>query len=166
MKETLELEGNFLLGERAWCLQEQLLSTRTLSFNKFEITFECGLCERSELLASWPFEFKSVATGLSTKKNKYLPPATTIAQSTADQENLSNFYWVVGEYSRRSLSFRKDRSPALSGLVKRFYQFHQDEYLAGIWRRDLCKSLYWSVLPEYREKCSSVGSEYVAPFWS
>lgn len=155
-----------LLGKRAWCLQEQLLSTRTLSFSKFQMGFECQLCRRSDLHVQWPLAPESMTTGFRLRKDDYLPPWIAITHSNIEEQNLSHFLAAAEEYSKRSLSFPRDKLPAFSGLARRFYQSCQDDYLAGIWRRDLVRSLCWSMCYRDYQKWRYESPEYIAPSWS
>lgn len=159
-------QRHYPLGKRAWCLQEQLLSTRTLNFSKFHISFECRLHQCSDIPLQGLLTPLRKETGLLLAKYKYLPPPPTSAQTNAEEVILSNFHAAVEEYSARSISFRKDRLPGLSGLARRFYQCQQDDYLAGIWRRGLLRSLCWETVYRDHEKYRSGSQGYVAPSWS
>ncbi|KIL87834.1 heterokaryon incompatibility protein [Fusarium avenaceum] len=87
----------------------------------------------------------------------------------------SHWRQLVGSYSSTELTFEKDTLPAISGLA-RFYAEHlKDHYLAGIWKSDLCISLFWYAPPEpYSERrtlhslINTITSHrsYVAPSWS
>lgn len=161
-------EWSCLLGQRAWCLQKQVLSTRTLNFSQFQMSFECRKCQWHEI-PLWPRSSSELITGLNSHRNHYLPRTTSLPQAPISDLHLVHFHWVVREYSCRNLSFRKDRLPALSGLVKRFHKSQPDEYLAGLWRRDLCRELGWSGLKQDPHYCNGemdhASSEYVAPSW-
>lgn len=106
------------------------------------------------------------------RRSEYLPlpKLTSLMQKTAQDFDLTRFYFAVEEYSRRHLSFRKDTLPGLSGLANRLYQHHPDDYLAGLWRRQLFRGLCWEKedeppCPGYEEHPLLL-SEYVAPSWS
>ena len=152
------------LSGRAWCLQEQLLSARTLNFSKFQMGFECWLRERSDTPLPCRFAPMGLGTGLNSTKDNCNPPFTTMAPSTAKADNYSDFYATVEKYSQRSLSFEKDRLPGLYGLVKCYFKFYQDDYLAGIWRRDLRERLFWQTA--YQDDEYAAPTQYVVPSWS
>lgn len=49
----------------------------------------------------------------------------------------------------------------MSGLAKLFSSRLQDQYLAGLWRRDLIRGMLWSGMPE-----TTAATTYRAPTWS
>ena len=67
-------------------------------------------------------------------------------------------------FAERDISFSDDKLPAVSGIAHGMAEFIQDEYLAGLWRKDIGRGLLWNTrndnsrtkqLPRYR-----------APSWS
>jgi hypothetical protein len=50
---------------------------------------------------------------------------------------------MIENYSRLQLTFENDRLPALAGLAS-YYSSSPGDYLAGIWRTDLVRSLMWA----------------------
>lgn len=81
---------------------------------------------------------------------------------------------VVGRYTARSLTYRTDTLPALSGLAEHFARASGDVYVGGMWKHDLIRSLSWQRLP-LNESCARSPSyrcclarplDYVAPSWS
>jgi hypothetical protein len=53
--------------------------------------------------------------------------------------------WLVGEYSRRKLTYPEDKLSALSGLAGLLAKETRDTYLAGIWANHLPEDLFWRV---------------------
>jgi hypothetical protein len=55
------------------------------------------------------------------------------------------FFWydLVSEYTRRRLTFGKDKLPALAGTATLVQAVTEDEYIAGHWRKELERSLFW-----------------------
>jgi Heterokaryon incompatibility protein (HET) len=53
--------------------------------------------------------------------------------------------WLVGEYSRRKLTYAADKLSALSGLAGLLAKETKDTYLAGIWANHLPEDLFWRV---------------------
>jgi hypothetical protein len=70
---------------------------------------------------------------------------------------------LVRTYSETALTKPSDRLPALSGMAKVFPMRLKDEYLAGLWKRDLGHGLIWTAqtLDSYRRT-----ETYRAPSWS
>lgn len=61
---------------------------------------------------------------------------------------LEGWLIIASHYSRRQVSFRMDKLPALSAIASEFYRLHFDQYLAGLWRRSLPWALLWYNIPE------------------
>lgn len=76
------------------------------------------------------------------------------------------WYDIVAEYSDRRLTFAFDKLPALAGIASRIHDVTRDDYLAGHWRRELERSLFWRL--ETETACGHPGrvKEYRAPSWS
>lgn len=76
------------------------------------------------------------------------------------------WYWAVGEYSRRRLTFSSDKLPAMAGIASRVHDITKDQYLAGHWRKELERSLFWwtrSNSDYFGVRCVK---PYRAPSWS
>jgi hypothetical protein len=61
-----------------------------------------------------------------------------------------------------SLTFGKDKLPALSGIAKMIME--DDEYVAGMWKSDLIKGLLWR--RKFGEESVGISTEWRAPSWS
>jgi hypothetical protein len=116
------------LFRRAWVLQERLLSKRLIFFEQDELVWECRTrrtCEcgglDSYMNKSWGEERPL------TLANRYLK---------SSHSDLYGWwrYFVLEEYARLSLTFGKDRLPALSGLATRVIMETGDTYIAGLWK--------------------------------
>lgn len=72
------------------------------------------------------------------------------------------WYQIIDDYSESQLTLQEDKLPALSGMASRFHAITKDDYLAGHWRIDLERSLFWEGLGPnaFRVK------PYRAPTWS
>lgn len=158
---------------RAWVLQERLLSKRMVYFEKHELVWECRnsrTCECEGLdnykNVSWGSE-RPIALG-----HKYL------GSSHSDIYGWWKYY-VLEEYNRLSLTFDKDRLPALSGLATKVARQTGGTYLAGIWKEDLWLGLLWSSKnasrkssrTKQRGETDSMATDrplvtYTAPSWS
>ena len=67
----------------------------------------------------------------------------THVERESDQRDLTDWPVFVRYYSRRDLSFKKDRLAAIDGLAKLLGTVRQDEYLFGFWTRDIPRQLFW-----------------------
>ncbi|CZR64467.1 uncharacterized protein PAC_14365 [Phialocephala subalpina] len=78
---------------------------------------------------------------------------------------------VVQDYSARIFTVITDRFPALSGLASEMQATHGGEYVAGVWRDDMLRSLLWrrdlkSMHSTSMHTPHRRPSEYRAPSWS
>jgi len=132
------------LFSRGWVCQERILSPRLLTFSSSYLYWHCGLWSGPE----WQ-------------------RPTDKPQNAHERRNLTiglDFDWrvVVRVCSESHLTYPKDRLVAISGIAKRIHRIYPDKYLAGMWRKDLERSLCWSVTQPQRASAM----EYQAPSWS
>jgi hypothetical protein len=136
------------LATRGWVIQERYLSPRTLHFTPKEIFWECH-----EKVASETFPERVPPWGFcGTEKRLSLP-----------KRPITNAVWfnLIEEYSRCELTFARDKLVAISGLARIFQAEIKDDYLAGLWKKDLKSQLLWyAVEPDQRPLPPT------APSWS
>ena len=73
---------------------------------------------------------------------------------------------LLKEYSLRRLSFESDRLNAISALAERLSRMLQDEYIGGIWKKDLPTCLQWSHSYEDGHLHATRQRACGAPTWS
>ncbi|KAK4679738.1 hypothetical protein QC764_206790 [Podospora pseudoanserina] len=145
----------FPLLTRAWVFQERLLSRRLLHFTKEELLFECAeliTCEchpgvgrydyrpkHSEPLDKRVLSLSEAALKAPKKKPESLEEAANL------EVNATPWGRAVECYTALSLSYPRDKLPALSGVAKQIQRRLRpdDEYLAGLWRSTLLPDLCW-----------------------
>ncbi|PSN64672.1 HET-domain-containing protein [Corynespora cassiicola Philippines] len=139
------------LYQRGWCLQEQLLSRRILHFGAEEVIWEC--------MSSMSHESNPV---FNTKKNSLL---SLVPSSNGETSIQLYWYRLVEEYSRRSLTFHKDKLPAISAIARKLQQNHPNSrYIAGLWQETLLEDLLWRAAHPNSQLCTSDDSK--VPSWS
>jgi hypothetical protein len=136
------------LMKRGWALQESLLPSRTLHFTSTEVFWECHAKVACE---TFPEEF---------------PTPHPWIERFFMKKPISRSMWrlIVEEYSKCQLTYTKDKLVAISGLARIIQQQTRDQYVAGMWRKDLELQLCW-----YREHSSLPDQRvlpYRAPSWS
>lgn len=150
---------DFPLSQRAWTLQERLLSPRIAHFTSQEILWECNsgtACECGTLRVS--------KDDVGLHNNVALRPLFRLAvrdvPGVADVKGL--WHTIVELYSRRSITFDRDRLVALSALARSMQSEKLGRYLAGVWEADLPRALWWKPVyaSGYRPR------RYSAPSWS
>jgi hypothetical protein len=132
------------LDERAWALQEKLLSTRLIAFTGAELQWTCQRLKACEC------QQRSYPT---------LPLFSVPAQMSSMEECLKwSRIWskIVEEYSCRNLKQVADKLPALSGLASKFGSATGFEYVAGLWKETLMYDLSWQCDLGRREASSTL----------
>jgi hypothetical protein len=155
------------IHNRAWTLQEDLLSPRMLFYGDFELVWVCRtdvrtisgiqaeICEdgETELARLRQIFTDSDELGASTFDLKH-----------GDEERMARWEDLIREYSRRKLSREDDKLPALAGLAAKFESLVRAEYLAGLWSCWLPMHLLWKVAGS--SGSGSTQSNWRAPTWS
>lgn len=153
-------------GTRGWTYQEQVMSTRFLLFGSLRMHFTCDTCQWAEGDEA-PKDRSEM--GISIQITRFKDKRISIRQLYE--------YWnqIVQGYCHRSVTFDKDRLPAIAGIARMIGEALQDQYLAGLWRGNLQCGLAWysfddgigtlsrgleAYLQNIRER------NYVAPSWS
>ncbi|KAE9366714.1 HET-domain-containing protein [Stipitochalara longipes BDJ] len=160
-----------LLSRRGWILQERLLSTRILHFTKQEILWECDSIMASERLPISARTGRQPDAAMRALLKPRQGPQNLRNLSTLEPRNVYDaWYELVEKYTGRELTQNSDRLPALAGIVGaintilyRNLSLH-DTYLAGIWREDLKKGLFWNIKSVY-SKIPSTDKPH-SPLWS
>lgn len=116
-------------SRRGWTLQEQLLSSRMLSFSTTELQWVCQeavMCEcRSRLNLRRLFGEKPVS------------------QMTYAGEAFHYWHKVVENYSARGLTDPRDKLTAISGVVAQLQKKTGSRYVAGLWVDNIDLDLLW-----------------------
>lgn len=147
------------LATRAWTLQETLIPQRLLTFS-VAVFLECretSFCECGSGLFADPF---------CADTSKFLQvdrdACARILEGICDDRGVYDYWYssVVVPYSNRNITKLRDRLPALSALVLKFALRLNDNYLAGLWERDLIRGMDWDT----RRPSRNVSGR--APSWS
>ncbi|KAF2662094.1 HET-domain-containing protein [Lophiostoma macrostomum CBS 122681] len=150
------------LHKRGWVLQESYLSPRTIHFTKFP-AFECRemfACEN----------YRTAGTEDNAVTFRWLRH-TSKTISRTEVFTYSDWFNIVYDYSRCSLTFITDKLIALCGIAQAVSRSPAigNEYHAGVWKYWWLQGLLWMV------DQSSLGYEmypiryhqtYIAPSWS
>ncbi|KAL9619607.1 MAG: hypothetical protein Q9160_005794 [Pyrenula sp. 1 TL-2023] len=173
--------GHDHLDSRGWALQESLLASRTLTFGRLEMSWEChhGAASESRYptrtlvtggrVLPRPLRQKQRFTYPDDKRNRHAYADNfSKDQSTAGAIYHEIWQQIVQAYSARSLTFEKDKLPAIAGIAWRFSRrnpVQNDAYLAGLWQSHLPEGLLWyHDLPS--DYTAAKPSQYRAPSWS
>ena len=133
---------NSALSERAWVVQERLMSPRVLHFTDVQLFWECA-----ELFACETFA-EGLPTSYDGESSRHYRDNRSLV--SIDQRGRPDYYkmWcqICQDYSRGMLTDLSDKLIAFSGIAREFQsRLPRDKYLAGIWKEDLVSGLLWSV---------------------
>lgn len=138
------------LTDRAWALQERLLSRRILHFGKHQMFFECNHGFLGE-------------SGLKMG-DRYSIPKLTDAQShksIQDAGPLQYWHQLLIAYSALKLTKGSDKLPALAGIAQLYAERLEGKtYLAGLWKEFLITDLDWYIVD------AILPDSYRAPSWT
>lgn len=146
------------LSDRAWILQERVISRRILHFGKNQMFWEC----RSTALAEDGHLFQQ------EWGRKWLIESHQVILGTSLTNPEIHLRWakLVEKYTARKLTKGKDKLPALSGIANVFGTRTRDKYLAGLWMNSFHLNLLWHSNIKDPDQLLSRPPEYRAPSWS
>ncbi|KAK0110113.1 hypothetical protein ONS95_002768 [Cadophora gregata] len=135
------------LAARAWTFQERLCSERMLTFGSCCVRWSCR------------------HSGDSSDRDRVT--CMFSEDKLSNLQAIQDLEWedVISSYTGRSLSFAKDRLPAVAGIAQRLQMkdWGLDFYAAGLWLSSFPWGLLWRV--ESTEVVPR-SSAYLAPTWS
>jgi hypothetical protein len=153
------------LSSRGWALQEQMLSNNVLTFRNGHMDWDCRRFTRTDDCHYPSTEIRGHYLSINNVVKRSL-------RDCAGDTEIYNFWLeVVETYSSRELSHATDRLPALSGMAQAFSLAlsEKDDYMAGLWRRNLAGGLTWKPDSRGREDGDALvklASDQTAPSWS
>lgn len=123
------------ISRRAWTLQESWLSPRILIYGLGQLRWKCNTTNDVDGgTMGWEMNIE--------RKNLFEGGyrLTTDAEWSA-----FNYLWrnLVEEYTSRELGVSADKLNAMQGIAQELMRQSQDEYLAGLWRRNIVGGLAW-----------------------
>jgi hypothetical protein len=149
------------LNQRAWALQERLLSPRLLTYGSGKLLWQCQT--RAAPIGIGSARLPDLFFEETPVNSNEMKSWNTIVTKHDHHRTLENSWIEISvDYSNRAVTYDHDRLPALSGLARRFRDFTGDVYLAGLWKKTLYSGLMW----QREQPLKSRPSIYIAPTWS
>jgi hypothetical protein len=164
------MEAELLSGPlvaRGWVLQERLLSPRSIYFGKI-LKWECAELAASEVFPEGNPDGTVPSVGQLPDLWTFNKPLRLInlLDEEIDQDleyanglRMDGRYraWlcVVIGYRKCALTYSSDLLPAISGMARCFREVLQDDYFAGIWRKDMLRGLLWYIDKYWLESLKS-----------
>ncbi|KAH9480011.1 hypothetical protein JR316_0006608 [Psilocybe cubensis] len=150
------------VSSRAWCLQERMLSPRSMIYASHTLQYCC----QTETVNIGD----AVCPSVSGKRlpravfNTYTGGVDSIPSQREMDEARRAWNYILEDYSQRNMTAPSDKLVALSGVAAQFQRvWPRSEYLAGIWRHTLVEDLLW--LKNYAKRHPRP-VQYRAPSWS
>ncbi|OAL46357.1 HET-domain-containing protein [Pyrenochaeta sp. DS3sAY3a] len=158
------------LSNRAWVLQEELLSARILRFAPHQMYWQCQTVQFSEsdpVGSSLGSHWRNGALLATIREPVNLIPMGLVnRRDWHDDWTLPRWQqWrnIVNEFMLRKITFETDRLPAISAIARQFtINFPGLEYRAGLWEEDFHAGLLWDI----RYPGAKRTQRYVDPSWS
>jgi hypothetical protein len=168
------------LWQRAWVLQERMLSPRLLRFSKLQMSWLCRCAQASESVpegrdntTDGSKESKELQTALLGLR-KYSSAKSASTDVSVDCQGLASpadlvtlydaWYDLVCGYTKCGLTVKSDMFPAISGIASAVARATGDEYAAGLWAGDMHRGLLWTAVDSTKTKADL--RHYRAPSWS
>ncbi|KAJ8112221.1 hypothetical protein OPT61_g5361 [Boeremia exigua] len=151
-----------LLNQRAWVVQERLLSPRNIHYDRDQLVWECN-----ELFASE--RFPKGFGGLINKTAKPLRISLDTARLNGQEEAILGQslrqVWrpAVNKFAFTNITKPTDRHIAIHGIGSRIRDICGWPYVAGMFLKNLQSQLCWATIGD----CKSLRPECaIAPSWS
>lgn len=151
------------VNQRAWCLEERVLSARALWYCSHTLQYECQMGHKNVGSNQNMAEGRDGTPRLPDRVfTPSLPALPHVPIPEAEKEVVKAWRKMVNLYSKRTLTEPRDRLIALSGVVRYFADFWpSSRYLAGLWEHQFSGCLLW-----YIDDAAARPSNYRAPSWS
>jgi hypothetical protein len=137
------------LDSRGWVLQEEVFSSRLLSFCHEGAFWECLEMDASD---TYPDGLPAGRVGpmiYSRRFKQLLLEGQGVTIPDTNQDKQPNIYhnWaaIIENYTQRELTHESDRLIAVAGIANAMARITGDTYLAGLWKNSLISQLLWHV---------------------
>ncbi|KAF9735372.1 heterokaryon incompatibility protein [Paraphaeosphaeria minitans] len=143
------------INSRVWVFQERMLSPRTLHFST-QLFWECRMLHACE---TYPTGFPRVPTSAGFDSD---PPWSNCKLWMKDLQTDATSTWqsLVQTYCTSHFTQQRDRLAALAGLVQEIHTYTNDEYLAGLWKKELPHALCWMLYGTLQSSDITRANEY------
>jgi hypothetical protein len=143
------------------------LARRVLHFSANQLFWECNQLTASENHPDgMPGSIRGGRSDLLRRIEDLKALKPPVSQELVEQERLVIWGEILAVYSRKKLTKKRDKIPAIWGVVKFLQTAFDDACVAGLWRRDLHRYLGWFCVDRHESLLSMRSRPYRAPTWS
>ncbi|KAF4631287.1 hypothetical protein G7Y89_g6840 [Cudoniella acicularis] len=158
------------LAHRGWTLQERTLSYRTLYFGQRQIYWQCPSSRKAADGENVPLAATTSAWNQSSDHSEWpdlLGLKNKEFRSNSELDLAVHDVWrhILRIYASRRLTKSSDKLPALAGMAEHIHSLTGDEYVAGVWRRDILASLLWTRMPIWAKGITIENFQIPKPRW-
>ncbi|KAH9229590.1 hypothetical protein K456DRAFT_1799009, partial [Colletotrichum gloeosporioides 23] len=132
-----------VLSGRGWTLQERQLSRRVIHVTSNSLLWECRTSRGSEQVPWTGKVTANMKIAARYRINDSIKDGRQIFEKDSPRYFYNLWYEIIWDYSNRLLSEESDKLPGLAGLAKTLANMTGDEYVAGLWKRDIVSGLLW-----------------------
>lgn len=157
-------------ASRGWTMQENLLSPRTLVYQREQLVWQCSTIVAHEdgyVRSQADIEQTNRGSGTSWQECKRLlrelsPGANRNSQPSSKAKLYGLWYDMVREYTHRCLTRETDVLPGIAAIARLIGDSVGDKYVAGLWEKDILYGLTWISSAYQQER----PRHFIAPSWS
>jgi hypothetical protein len=155
------------IDERAWTMQEDILSLRLLRFGSKQTTWRCVTYCQAKGVDGGGYPTLATTDSACAVDNPYRKTEVQSEMSAfgllGGSRVMAEWMHTVSKYTHRELTNPSDRLPACAALAENFADvmgLDTSDYLAGLWKNDIYAQLLW-----YCPKVTKAGRTS-GPSWS
>ncbi|KAH7391688.1 heterokaryon incompatibility protein-domain-containing protein [Pyrenochaeta sp. MPI-SDFR-AT-0127] len=152
------------LLSRAWVVQERLLSVRTISYGRDQVSWECVEARASERDPAMD-KSQTTSPGLILKRDFYdmlNEPLDKEQRESTHAHRRYKWWSLVSAYTKCQMTYDSDKWAAFQGLGMYVSFAWGQKLLHGLWEHDLVQELLWNVSSDRPQKRLAME----APSWS
>lgn len=131
------------VAQRAWVLQEQALSRRSIMFSKTRLIWRCRTLSTNEKHPLGIPHAPSISADNQRLLHCIINGITSLTSKNPKVDIYTCWYRMLEDFTFRSLTYDEDRLPAIAGIANKFGEVADDNYHAGLWRRDMLLGILW-----------------------
>lgn len=151
------------LNQRAWTLQETLLSRRLLIFDSQIMRWQCP---QHQYMEEWGESNLDIPV-LRCLSSLRFEDLRREAPRYSVRHELTRWHAILGLYTARQLRYGSDKLDALSAVAQEAAKYIPSQYTAGLWSEFLEHELCWFVSSHNQHPPAEyVAPRYRGPSWS